>query len=367
MIINRLILSIIITASLVLCGCITPKTGSDMELTIEISVKNDNGLTANQGELKSAVTRSSEVIMSRLKSFGISEKNIVMETAGNCIHLKLSGVSSPERIKNLLTDSGKLELWETYENGDVITFLTQANDYLKANKPSVTAANDKPAASDDEAEGQSLEDMMSEEASGETDADKFIAENPLFGILRPNIDNDGQPMPGSVVGFATEQDTAKVNGYLKMTQIKNLFPGDLKLMWSRKPYGFDDTKRIYELHAIKITSRDGQAPLNGSAISSAKATIKSKGADVRVSFSMNSEGAGILARMTHDNIDRNIAFVMNGSVIYSPRVVNEITDGKAEISSNFTPEEAIDLAGILNSGELPFEVKITQEQITKKP
>lgn len=367
MIINRLILSIIITASLVLCGCITPKTGSDMELTIEISIKNNDSLTANQGELKSAVTRSSEVIMSRLKSFGLTEKSIVMEIADNSIHLKLSGVSSPERIKNLLTDSGKLGVWETYENGDVITFLTQANDYLKANKPAITAANDKPAAKDDEADEQSLEDMMSQETSGDSDADKLMTENPLFSILLPNINNEGQPVPGSVVGYTTEEDTAKVNGYLKMTQIKNLLPRDLKLIWSRKPYVFDDTKKLYELHAIKITSRDGQAPLNGSEISSAKATIKSKGADVRVSFTMNSEGADILARMTHDNIDRNIAFIMNGYVIYSPRVVNEITEGKADISSNFTAEEAIDLAAILNSGELPFEVRITQEQITKRP
>lgn len=367
MTIKKIILSIIITVSLVLGGCLTPKTGSDMELTIEISVKNDESLTAIQGGLKSAVTRSSEVIMSRLKSFGISEKNIMVEIAGNCIHLKLSGVSSPERIKNLLTDSGKLELWETYENGDVITFLAQANDYLKANKPAVTAAYDKPAASDDVTEGQSVSEMMSEESSGDTDADKFMAENPLFGILRPNITNDGQPVPGSVVGFAAGQDTAKVNGYLKMTQIKDLFPKDLRLMWSRKPYEYDETKKLYELHAIKVTSRDGRAPISGSEISSAKATVKSKGADVRVSFIMNSEGAGILARMTHDNIDRSIAFVLNGYVIYSPRVVNEITDGKAEISSNFTAEEAIDLAGILNSGELPYEVRITQEQITKKP
>ena len=77
-------------------------------------------------------------------------------------------------------------------------------------------------------------------------------------------------MPSSMIGLASGKDTAKVNAYLKMNQIKALFPRDLKFAWSQNPYKYDPTKTMYELHAIKITTRDGRAPLGGDVITSAR-------------------------------------------------------------------------------------------------
>ena len=82
-----------------------------------------------------------------------------------------------------------------------------------------------------------------------------------------------------------------------------------------------------------------------------------------VSMSMNAEGATIWARLTKDNVGKQIAIVLDDLVYSYPNVNNEITGGSSEISGNFDVEEATDLANVLNSGKLPAPAKIIQEQV----
>ena len=80
-------------------------------------------------------------------------------------------------------------------------------------------------------------------------------------------------------------------------------------------------------------------------------------------MSMNAEGATIWARLTKDNVGKQIAIVLDDLVYSYPNVNNEITGGSSEISGNFDVEEATDLANVLNSGKLPAPAKIIQEQV----
>ena len=78
---------------------------------------------------------------------------------------------------------------------------------------------------------------------------------------------------------------------------------------------------------------------------------------------MNGEGAGIWARMTGDNIGKQIAVVLDGMVYSYPTVNGKIEGGSSEISGKFTLEEAEDLANVLKSGKLPAPATIIQEQV----
>ena len=148
-----------------------------------------------------------------------------------------------------------------------------------------------------------------------------------------------------------------------MNQIKALFPRDLKLMWSQNPYKYDPSKTLYELHAIKITTRDGRPPLDGDVITSARTSSGVTGSEVKVDMSMNAEGAKTWARMTRENIGRCLAVVLDGYVRSYPRVQNEITGGNTEITGDFTIEEADDLANILKSGKLPAPARIISDTV----
>jgi SecD/SecF fusion protein len=151
-----------------------------------------------------------------------------------------------------------------------------------------------------------------------------------------------------------------------MDQIKSLFPPDLKFYWSMNPYKYDRSKSLYELHAIKVTTTNKQAPIDGSVIISAEATTGSNNSGVKIDLIMDSEGARTWAGITRENINRCIAVVYDGYVRSYPRVMSEISGGSTEITGDFTIEEANDLVNILKSGELPFQLKIIKEQIVKE-
>ena len=91
-------------------------------------------------------------------------------------------------------------------------------------------------------------------------------------------------MPSAWLDWLAGIDTAKVNKYLKMNQIKAFFPRDLKFLWSQNPYKYDPTKSLYELHAIKVTTRDGRPPLGGDVITGARPSSGVTGSEVKVDF-----------------------------------------------------------------------------------
>ena len=133
-------------------------------------------------------------------------------------------------------------------------------------------------------------------------------------------------------------------------------------MWSVKPASFADN--YYELIAIKASNRDGKAPLDGEVVTDARVTTNDRrGGSPTVSMTMNAEGANIWARLTKENIGKQIAIVLDGTVYSYPTVNGEITGGSSEISGNFTMEEATDLTNVLKSGKLPAPATIVQEQV----
>lgn len=327
-------------------------------------------------ETNSAIDNAFNVLRNRIDRFGVVQPNISHLQPRGRILVELPGVKDPERVRDLLQGTANLEFWETYENPEVIGFLMQANDYLRSIMPTdaIAAAIDsvaegtvEGAAQDTTAAGEkSLLDIVSSDTTAATEAsslEEFTRQNPLFGLLRPNVSPEGQAEPSSIVGFAAGKDTARVNDYLAMNQIKSLFPRELKFYWSQNPHKWDPTNTLYELHAIKITTRDGRAPLTGDVVTAARPSTGVTGSDIKVDFSMNAEGAKIWQRMTRDNIGRCIAVVLDDYVRSYPRVQNEIAGGNTEITGDFTLEEAEDLANILKSGKMPAPARIIQDTV----
>ena len=190
-------------------------------------------------------------------------------------------------------------------------------------------------------------DSLGHPAEAEDDA-ALAAQYPLFSKLTPVADQQGRVGDGPVIGQALSFDTATVNRYLNLPQVKALLPRDLKLMWGIKPVDVQET--VFQLYAIKANTRDGKAPLDGGAVVSAHEGYAQHGSSAVVSMTMNAAGARTWARMTADNIGQCIAIVLDGYVYSAPVVNQEITGGQSEISGHFTITEARDLANVLESG-----------------
>ncbi|MDF1558938.1 MAG: protein translocase subunit SecDF [Bacteroidales bacterium] len=338
---------------------------------INFNSTNDDVRKVLEEEANLAIDNAFNVLRNRIDRFGVVQPNISHLQPRGRILVELPGVKDPQRVRDLLQGTANLEFWETYETSEIIGYLMQANEFLSSIQvdENVASAADTVAGAQQDttaAEDRSLLDMVSSDTAAAAEAstlEEFTRQNPLFGLLRPNVSQDGQPVPGSLVGFTAGKDTAAVNAYLAMNQVKAMFPRELRFYWSQNPYKYDETNTLYELHAIKITTRDGRAPLSGDVVTSARPSTGVTGTDIKVDFSMNAEGAKIWQRMTRDNIGRCIAVVLDGYVRSYPRVQNEIAGGNTEITGDFSLEEAEDLSNILKSGKMPAPARIIQDTV----
>ena len=315
-----------------------------------------------RADAESAVANSFNVLRNRIDRFGVTQPSI--QKIGNTgrILVELPGVKEPERVRNLLQGTASLEFWTTYDNSEIYPYLVEANNVLAQMLSSEEDETPAEAVEETKAEDGSI--VSEELAAQQTDETAAIeAEkkaNPLFAILYPS-----QAKGNACIGYANAVDMAKVDAYLAMPQIAELFPAEFKPMWSVKPSEYVGNGNLYELVAIKASSRDGKAPLDGDVVTDAHVVYDNgrQGGQPSVSMSMNAEGANIWAHLTKDNIGKQIAIVLDGAVYSYPTVQGEIAGGSSSITGNFTPEEATDLTNVLKSGKLPAPATIVQEQV----
>jgi preprotein translocase subunit SecD len=81
-----------------------------------------------------------------------------------------------------------------------------------------------------------------------------------------------------------------------------------------------------------------------------------------VGIDFNSVGARQFGRITSENIHKRLAIILDNRVFSAPVIKSAIPDGRAEISGQFTPDDAHDLALVLRAGSLPAPVKILENR-----
>ncbi|HIZ85784.1 MAG TPA: protein translocase subunit SecDF [Candidatus Coprenecus stercoravium] len=341
----------------------------DLRDRINAQSTNDQVIAVLREQAESAVANSFNVLRNRIDRFGVTSPNIQRLGTSSRILVELPGVKEPERVRKLLQGTASLEFWTTYENPEVFRYLQEVNSIIK----DMESMDETPAAVKPEAvqassaeTGSASDDLVAEltrqEDSISADELNYARNNPFFYALNPSMYN-GQLMPGPVIGIAHYRDTAKINNWLKLPQVKAALPADLVPMWTVKPSAEYPGGNYYQLIAIKVNTRDGKAPLDGGVVSDARVSYNNMGGQPEVDMAMNAEGAQTWARLTADNIGKSIAIVLDGMVYSFPRVNTEITGGRSVISGSFTIEEATDLANVLNSGKLPAPATIVQEQV----
>ena len=319
-------------------------------------------------EIQSAIDNSFTVVRTRIDKFGVVQPNIQkLEGQEGRIMVEMPGIREPERIRRLLQGSANLEFWETYNAEEIIPYLVQINQNLannNSNTSDTTAVDTTAAKKKAPAKAQESKFKLANK-EGETtqaSATKVSAEakkaNPLLSILTTT--GAGSL---SVVGYANVLDTAEVNKIIYSAMAKKILPSDCKLLWSAKPTDALSVKNMFELHAIKVTSTNGRAPLEGDVVTNATDQFNHVSGAPEVSMEMNSDGARRWAALTKANIGKAIAIVLDGSVYSAPRVLNEITGGSSSITGNFTIEDTKDLANTLKSGRMPAPARIVQEEV----
>ncbi len=311
-------------------------------------------------EVQSAIDNSFNVVRNRIDKFGVVQPNIQkLEGQEGRIMVEMPGIREPERMRKLLQGSANLEFWETYNNQEVQPYLSQLDLHLANGdtKIDTTKTDTVKSAGADNVKGKL---QVKGNGKAKTEAEQIAdakKQHPLLAIL--------QTIPGeslSLVGYAHIRDTAEINHLLHSQIAKQILPADLKLLWSAKPADGINNKNVFELHAIKITTSDGRAPLEGDVVTDAKDQFDNFGRP-EVSMTMNSDGARQWAQLTKANVGKAVAIVLDNVVYSAPRVNQEIDGGQSSISGNFTIEDTKDLSNTLKSGRMPAPARIVQEEV----
>jgi SecD/SecF fusion protein len=329
-----------------------------------------------RAELKSAIDNSFNVLRTRIDRFGVVAPNIQkMQTDGR-ISIELPGIKEPERVRSLLQGSANLEFWETYEEKELHQALLAANTVIRdsianvhsdtTNVADTTVSDKLPIADAAETEApmdslfaDDIEPESTEDAANINDEEYFQKNFPLFYVLHLNPEmTEGK---GPIVGTVQKIDMKTVDKYLNMRKVQDVLPRQLKLRWGVKP--IDEQESYYQLYALKVTTRNGRAPLEGDVVTDATDEFSQHTNAAEVSMRMNSEGAKKWARLTKENIGRCVAIVLDDQVYSAPVVQSEIPSGQSNISGHFTQEEAKDLANVLKSGKMSAPAHIIQEEV----
>ena len=327
-------------------------------------------------EVKSAIDNSYNVLRTRIDRFGVVQPNIqALEGQEGRIMVEMPGVKEPERVRKLLQGSANLEFWETYNSQEIVPFLVTLDTKLAAvmsnmkdeapadsavvaeATPDTTAVDTAAAKKDLAAVVGGNAEEKKETAASAADIEKIRKQHPLLSRLQLM-----QGAYGCVVGYANKRDMAAIDELLASPEANEVLPSDVRLKWGVKGVGEGESSNIYELYAIKVTERNGRAPLEGDVITDAKDEFDQNGQPC-VSMKMNVDGARRWAALTKANLKRSVAIVLDDNVYSAPTVQSEITGGNSQITGRFTTEDTRDLANVLKSGKMPAPAKIVSEEI----
>jgi SecD/SecF fusion protein len=357
------------------------------EKDITLNSTNDQVLAKINKEAKDAVKRTYNVLLTRIDKFGVAQPNMNLDENKGIISVELAGVRNPERVRNYLQSTAKLEFYETYSNQDIINRLQGVNDALAAylsgekieEKTTDTAATTtdtaKIATTTSATDTGSLASLMGSSTASDSNnkvagkdssskvADEQKRKNPLFAVWYPNVTQQGNINQGPVVGIVAKKDTAILNKYLALDVVKNKFPNNIKFVFQAedKKESRNPNAPLY-MYALK-TAPNGGAKLEGDHVTEARMDYSPFDGKPEVTMAMDVTGARLWKKMTGDNVGKYVAVVLDDRVYSAPLVNGEIAGGSTSISGSFTVEEATDLSNILKSGKLPAPARIVQEQV----
>ena len=323
-----------------------------------------------RAELKSAIDNSYNVLRTRIDRFGVVQPNIqALEGQEGRIMVEMPGVKEPERVRKLLQGSANLEFWETYNSQEITPFLAQLDTKLaavagieEAEEAEETTETAETVAADSTEKKADLAAAIAGNTANnsnvsDAEMERLKKQHPLLSKLQLT-----QGAYGCVVGFAHKRDMDAISELLATPEAKEILPSDLQLKWGVKGIGEGEGSDWYELYAIRVTERNGRAPLEGDVITDAKDEFDQNGRPC-VSMQMNVDGARRWAALTKANLQRSVAIVLDNNVYSAPNVETEITGGNSKITGNFTAEDTRDLANVLKSGKMPAPTKIVSEEI----
>ena len=324
---------------------------------------NDEVQTYLEQQADEAVDRAMEIIRNRVDRYGVTEPSIQRQGTRRIV-VELPGIDDPERVRDLLEGTARLEFRLMAEPQQLAQAAQRIVQYYE---PDTSAAAPPTEAPEDlpDAETDTVQEDTAQEGTALTstspDGTQLSApddpdagpQNPLLSVMQPMP--EGQSV---VFGQVAATDTARVNELLSNPEVQEMLPSGIELLWGANPIG--TTQGGAEVY--RLIGGRSEFELSGEAITDASVQFDRRTNQPSVSMDMNSDGARIWARVTGANVGENVAIVLDGVVYSFPNVEERIVGGSSSITGLDSRAEAQDIVNVLKSGALPAPLDIVEER-----
>jgi SecD/SecF fusion protein len=301
-------------------------------------------ITYLQEQSTQAFNNTFRILNTRIDRFGLASPSINPDPTKGIINIELAGISDKERVRSYLQSTANLQFFEvyTFENKDFQNAILAADKAIEMSNAGIVDST-----------------VVAKIDTAKANA----AKNPLLKIVQftqPYQAKNGQYVFPAEIGYTLKKDSAILNAYLALPEVKSKFPSNLVFMYGKPDESDPKAKDVLALYAIK-TLENGLAELEGDHVANAAQDFDERG-KVAIKMNMDKIGTSIWAKMTTKNVGKPIAIVLDNIVYSAPNVNDAITTGNSSISGNYSLKTAQDLAQILESGKLPAPAKIVAEQ-----
>ncbi len=339
----------------------------NLEDDIQVNMTNNQVKPVIERKIDESITSAFEVLRKRIDKFGVTQPNIQRLGKSARILVELPGAKDVDRVKNLLQSTAQLEFWDTYKFDNMAGFLQQADAKvaeLKKNEGTQVAETVVDSTKADSTKTE--ESDVSKLLGGDNVKDSLVSDDKSSPILSKMVSPGYQG--GPVIANFRLKDTAQVNTYLRMPQVRSLLPNEMR--YAKFVWGLPEAnaalngEEVSSLYALK-GNRDNAPQLGGSVVVDARQEYDQVGRVV-VGMQMNGRGAKIWEQMTGDAFkgESQIAIVLDDIVYSAPGVTTgAISGGRSQISGNFDITEGQDLANVLRAGKLPASAEIIQGEV----
>ena len=283
-----------------------------------------------------SIDQAVNIIRQRVNSLGVAESEVVAQGSGTNRQILISVPGeSGERVVDLVGQTAELRFRQVLATGGAVD----------APAPAPAPATPTP--------------------SGSTSGSKLSKSAPYFAsptpapIVTPNATTPAPAAPASTPESDAQTQAVTAAGELLSQQFAAL---DCTKEESTRGGGGDSPDL-----PLVTCDRDGSAryvlgpaEVLGTQVKNATAAIDTEGSGGWfVSLDFNKEGSGKFSAVTQRVVSlaapqNQVAIVLDGLVVSAPRIISAITGGSAQITGDFTQQEARDLANVLKYGSLPL-------------
>lgn len=335
------------------------------QLSIQANSSDEEVLKALQNQVNRMRTQQMQIIEERMNLFNLNVLNVT--SIANTDQYTVEVLGKQKQIEDKVAKRGTLEFWELYENTDLSNPLLELNELLKTEeKGQDSLLQEEDLFKEEDYIDYEEEDYVDYDEEEEIfDYDEEIG--PLFKILGLNFPQVASDR-SAVIGYAKSEDMQTITNLLTGPQAKIIlkdFWSSIRFVWDAKGFDNNNGDLIFALYALN-TKGQNTSELNQSHILTSDITPSQIGEGFAINIRMNEEGSLIWRTMTTDNVNQQIAILLNNEV-YSAPIVNEpIPNGNLSLSGGFTTiKNAEDFQNILSfKTVLPYQPVLIEQSFS---